>query len=391
MNNKRCLWLIIPFMLTICTVGIINLLTLDKTQSDAENRTLQQRPGVQNIIDKDYSKLYESYYTDQFIGRDNLLKLFTKMEIAMNKSTIRGHYIINNEWILPHKIGKKDSTNLSNLANKLNNIAMDLKNDNKDVYFVSTPSKIIALNHLYPKYSEKGYGMENLEEFTSQLDYKNINLINIDKYFKESFNNEQLESLYFKTDHHWNGLGAFEGFKYIMGKMNYLDKENTNKIFSGYEKMVETNKLFLGSYNRNLFSLFGKNEEIPYMYNSNAKEYEYFNYNGNEYVPMEKELLISTEMKFDEVTYGGAYTYDIPLYKIVNTDAPIKKKILIVKDSFQTPTTLMFADFFESVEILDPRNSLGLLSSNVIKESNPDIVMFMFNSETFDSMIDVVN
>lgn len=391
MNNKRCLWLIIPFMLTICTVGIINLLTLDKTQSDAENRTLQQRPGVQNIIDKDYSKLYESYYTDQFIGRDNLLKLFTKMEIAMNKSTIRGHYIINNEWILPHKIGKKDSTNLSNLANKLNNIAMDLKNDNKDVYFVSTPSKIIALNHLYPKYSEKGYGMENLEEFTSQLDYKNINLINIDKYFKESFNNEQLESLYFKTDHHWNGLGAFEGFKYIMGKMNYLDKENTNKIFSGYEKMVETNKLFLGSYNRNLFSLFSKNEEIPYMYNSNAKEYEYFNYNGNEYVPMEKELLISTEMKFDEVTYGGAYTYDIPLYKIVNTDAPIKKKILIVKDSFQTPTTLMFADFFESVEILDPRNSLGLLSSNVIKESNPDIVMFMFNSETFDSMIDVVN
>ncbi len=176
-----------------------------------------------------------------------------------------------------------------------------------------------------------------------------------------------------------------------MGKMNYLDKENTNKIFSGYEKMVETNKLFLGSYNRNLFSLFSKNEEIPYMYNSNAKEYEYFNYNGNEYVPMEKELLISTEMKFDEVTYGGAYTYDIPLYKIVNTDAPIKKKILIVKDSFQTPTTLMFADFFESVEILDPRNSLGLLSSNVIKESNPDIVMFMFNSETFDSMIDVVN
>ncbi len=170
MNNKRCLWLIIPFMLTICTVGIINLLTLDKTQSDAENRTLQQRPGVQNIIDKDYSKLYESYYTDQFIGRDNLLKLFTKMEIAMNKSTIRGHYIINNEWILPHKIGKKDSTNLSNLANKLNNIAMDLKNDNKDVYFVSTPSKIIALNHLYPKYSEKGYGMENLEEFNSQLD-----------------------------------------------------------------------------------------------------------------------------------------------------------------------------------------------------------------------------
>lgn len=391
MNSKRCLWLIIPFMLTICTVGIVNMITIDKAQSDAENRTLQQRPGIQNIVNKDYSKLYETYYTDQFIGRDNLLKLYTRIELAMNKSTIRGHYIINNEWILPHKIGKKDPTNLSNLAEKLNNIAINLNEQNKDVYFVSTPSKIIALNHLYPKYSEQGYGMENLDQFISKLDYKNIKTINIDKYFSENFNEEKLQSFYFKTDHHWNGIGAFEGFKNIIDNMNYIEKQESDKILNNYVKAVVKDKLFLGSYNRNLFSLFSKKEEIPYMYNDNGKEYEYFNYNGNEYTPMERELLISTEMKLDEVTYGGAYTYDIPLYKIVNNDAPIKKKILIIKDSFQTPTTLMFADFFESVEILDPRNSIGLTSSKVIEESDPDIVMFMFNSETFDSMIDIVN
>lgn len=391
MNSKRCLWLTIPFMLTICTVGIVNILTTDKVQSDAENRTLQQRPGIQNIINKDYPQLYETYYTDQFVGRDRLLKLYTKLEIAMNKSTVRGYYIIDNEWILPQKISKKDSINLINQAEKLNNIAENLKKQNKDVYFVSTPAKSIALNHLYSKYSENGYGMENLEEFISKLDDKNITTINIDEYFSKNFNEKEVESFYFKTDHHWNGLGAFEGFKNIINNMNYLEKQEIDKIFSNYKKSIIKDKLFLGSYNRNLFSLLSKKEEIQYMYKDNTKEYEYYNYNGNEYEVVEKESIISPEIRFDEITYAGAYTYDLPLYKIVNNDAPIKKKILIVKDSFQNATTLMFADFFETVEVLDPRNEMVADCLNIIEKNNPDIVMFMFNSETFDSMIDIVN
>ena len=50
----------------------------------------------------------------------------------------------------------------------------------------------------------------------------------------------------------------------------------------------------------------------------------------------------------------------------------------------------MFSDIFESVEILDPRNTMDLTASKVISESNPDAIMFMFHSETFETMVNMM-
>ncbi len=68
----------------------------------------------------------------------------------------------------------------------------------------------------------------------------------------------------------------------------------------------------------------------------------------------------------------------------------MNKKILIFRDSYQAPTTLLFADMFKEVEIADPRNinSIYKTYKEIIEESNADIVMFMYNSSGFDSMID---
>jgi hypothetical protein len=392
MSNRKQLWIVVPFLTVVVGISIINLLSLDRLESSAENRMLQQKPGINNIINKDHSTLYETYYTDQFLGRDRLLKLYTKLEVAMKKSTVRDYYIINDEWIMPINVAKKQLKELQKYANKLNNFAKSIDKESKDIFYVSTPSKSIALNHLYPKYAERNYGIQNIKKFISLLDRNNIESINIDENFKESFTKEELESFYFKTDHHWNGLGAFEGFKHIIKETNYLSDDDYNEIFSenNYIKYDDTSKSFLGSYNRNLFSIFDKDENVPYIYNQNSKEYEFLNYNGIEYTPMEEKLIIAPERDLEEITYGGAYTYDLPLYKVINNEAPIKKKILIVRDSFQAPTTLMFSDLFETVEVLDPRNSMDLTPSKVINDSDPDIVMFMFNSSSFGNMVDLV-
>ena len=70
------------------------------------------------------------------------------------------------------------------------------------------------------------------------------------------------------------------------------------------------------------------------MFLKENQNYKLFNYNGIEYVSMDENLIFSTERNFDEITYGGVYTYNLPLYKVINEDAPIKNKLLIVIDSF---------------------------------------------------------
>lgn len=50
----------------------------------------------------------------------------------------------------------------------------------------------------------------------------------------------------------------------------------------------------------------------------------------------------------------------------------------------------MFSDIFETAEILEPRNTMDLTASKVISESNPDAVIFMFHSETFEIMVNIM-
>lgn len=391
MKKIKYFWLTVPFIVFIFGIGILNLLSMDKAESLNENRSLQQAPGIENIINRDYPKIYETYYTDQFINRDSLLKLYTKLQIKMNKSTVRGYYIIDNKWIMPNKVVKQKDEQIKHIADKVNEFSKKIKKDSREIYYISTPCKSQALDGLYPKFAGKGFALENVSKFGQNLDGNYINFINIDKYFHNEFSEKEKEKMYFKTDHHWNGIGAFEGFKYIIKNMNVLNENNKDLIDdSKFEISEITNKKFLGSYNRNLFSLFSKDENIPYVNSKGREKYEYFNNNGQGYEISDEGKLISTEKNFDEITYGGAYTSDIPLYKIENKDAPINKKVLIVRDSYQAPTTLLFADLFNSVEILDPRNNIDLNVSKVVNESNPDVVVFMFNSETYRGMVDLI-
>lgn len=51
--------------------------------------------------------------------------------------------------------------------------------------------------------------------------------------------------------------------------------------------------------------------------------------------------------------------------------------------------TLMLADLFSQVEIVDPRyiENLDMTYEDIIKRSDSDIVLFMYNSFGFEGMI----
>ncbi|QUH19430.1 hypothetical protein [Alkaliphilus sp. B6464] len=63
--------------------------------------------------------------------------------------------------------------------------------------------------------------------------------------------------------------------------------------------------------------------------------------------------------------------------------------MLVFRDSYQAPTTLMFADLFSEVQFIDPRNieNIKMSYEEIIQNSDSDIVVFMYNSSGFDSMI----
>lgn len=389
MKNKKTKYIIAPFLGIIFGFFAISVIKPDKSYSMAENRTLEQKPTIDSIKNGTYFKDYESYFNDQFPLRDKLISINTKTEAALNKTQVGNYYLGDNNWILgkfPKILSEKQLNSYSKTMNELTKISKDL---NKDVYFTMTPHKTNMLKHLYPDYVDNKENIDkNINAFKNTLDSENISYIDMDKYFEKEFTENELEKLYFKTDHHWNGVGAFEGFKMMVNEMGLgISQDKLKNHFESYKTIKYTKKGFIGSYNQNLDMLIKEKEYPSYVYKEGAK-YEYF-LNGK---PKKEKHILATSRNKKEWDYGGAYIRGAQtnILEIKNKNALVDKKILIFRDSYQAPTTWLFADLFSEVEIIDPRNidKIDKTYKEMIEESNSDIVMFMYNSSGFDSMID---
>ena len=304
---------------------------------------------------------------------------------------MKNYYVLENNWIMPTPIKSISDEELKDTAKEINELSEVAVKSNKKVYYASTPHKESMLAHLYPKYTG---GLENATDnknkFKNYLDLDNINFIDIDEDFLNKFNESEREKLYFKTDHHWNGIGAYEGFKSIIETMDEINNVSWDK----YTKTNFDRGYFLGSYNMNLNNLVKEDENIPYVHLKDKPDYEYYKYDGKKETKIKEEDVVATRKNEKEILYGGAYMFGnaCNILKIRNEDALSDKKILILRDSYQAPTSWLFADIFSEVQLVDPRytKELNLSIDEIIRNSDADIVMFMYNSTDFKSMIDVI-
>lgn len=389
MNKKKAIIIIIPFLLSIYSIFILNLLSKDRDSSEAENRALQQKPTWENVVNKDYGQVYEKYYTDQFVFRDELLKLYTNQQLNINKSKVNGYYIDEEEWVLEEPIINIDEEHMQYLANIINTYSQSLTNDGKEVYYVSAPHKVNSLRQKLPDYINKEYSIQNKDRLLSSFDKDNINIIDLTSEFNNKFTEEEREEFYFKTDHHWNSKGAYEGFKIIVDK---ISKNNNLKIEIEDEDYKETyipNKKFLGSYNLNMYGLLDKNEKVPYVDKKESEEKNYYINDGNKFREAHYREIFAKYVNEEELTHAGSYTMDHLNYKIVNSKPIIDKKILIYRDSYHSAMSWMISDVFREVEVVDPRHidKVNLTSEQVAENTDADIVLFMFNDLSFKDMI----
>ncbi len=391
MNNKKSKYIALPFVIIIIGTFFIHTISKDKEASASENRTLAQKPTIKDFESGTYTNKFESYFSDQFPFREELSEIYSKSQMILGKNKIKNYYLLDNNWIMPTPakiIPEKELKDISNQINELSKIAID---SNKKVYYASTPHKESMLNHLYPKYTDGlKNALNNKNKFKSYLDLNNINFIDVDVDFLEKFSASQREDLYFKTDHHWNGIGAYEGFKSIIENMNVVNNVN----WDNYTQTKFDRGYFLGSYNKNLNKLVKEDETIPYVHLKDKPNYEYYKFDGKTETKCKEEDVIATRRDEKEILYGGAYMFGnaCSILKIRNKDALCDKKLLILRDSYQAPTSWLFADIFSEVQLVDPRyvESLDMSIDDIIRDSDADMVMFMYNTTDFKMMIDVM-
>ncbi|MDC3416655.1 DHHW family protein [Aquibacillus salsiterrae] len=370
------------FVLYLFVVGIWMIATPDRDVSDVENRTLAQVPELKldTILGGSFMKEFEVYFTDQFPFRDTWLKAYIQLQYLLNKTFVYDYFVTDTGWILPKPTYTVPKQEMSDAARQVNQLASFLEEKDIPLYYFAAPNKVTMTQFLIPDYIEKGTYRAETNFFMEQLDDPNLTSVNMVELFFERFRDDELEQMFFKTDHHWNGNGAIEGYRVMketfaatgLGIDAEVERDN-------YEKTCVDGKEFVGSYNRQLYMTVDADELTCSYVRDDFANFEVVR-NGEK--SSVASVLGSTFTSDAETTsYADIFTNDWRELIITN---PAKqdsgKKLLIIKDSYANAIAFSIAQDFYQTFVYDPRFNRDRSVTQYIEDGDFDAVTIFYNS-----------
>lgn len=178
----------------------------DRPSSAAENRSLAQRPAMRRVVTDfgGFARDFESYAADQFPDREQLIGVYTALELAQGKKFARKAYCLQDSWLLTKPTPTKPA-DLSALQQALAQAgALD-----RPLVWCVLPLKNEALYDLEPAYFSDETGETNKQALTAALaQVEGLTVIDAEAPLVTGTLADR-EQYFYKTDFHWNARGAF--------------------------------------------------------------------------------------------------------------------------------------------------------------------------------------
>jgi len=381
----------ITFFCIIFGGFVVHVLTVDRPQSEMENRPLESAnisPSPQEIFSGAWSKQVETYISDQFPARDTWMRNYVYFQRAMGKTYLNDKYAVDDDsgWIISKPAEAKSDEELASFASDLQNLSEGLAEKNIPFTFYSLPAKATYSREPSPSYMPDDAGIANnarLHELVTDADVDNIRL------YDEMKNDFSTEQNFYKTDHHWTMRGAYAGYEALMKTMSERLGETIEPIpYEEANTYCLPNK-FAGSWNKILYMTVNNHDEI--CYNEPASFATQFTiYDGTiedgVTAPYESVYGRAKQMSPDTVVnYADAYSRDFAELTIVNNDYDSDKHVVVIKDSYFNAIQFHVASHFKKLTVLD----LRYLDKDVIsylQSMHPDYVVLAYNDRNLKLM-----
>ncbi len=232
------------FVLLFCffiSLPILQMLTnIVPELPSHENRKPTSLPSFGKTSDFSlYLKEFDLYFKDNFGMRSFLVKLELALNFFLFRETPMKDVLIGNEGWLYYEPQKKDGITLDDfygnvnfppekikiIQAKLHKLNRYLKSKNTKFIFFVTPNK----NTIYPEFLpreilEKKSTYTRFHQIQKILEEESIDTIDLRSILSQKKSQEKYE-LYYKTDSHWNYLGAYWGYKSLLDKLKIQPKD----------------------------------------------------------------------------------------------------------------------------------------------------------------------
>ncbi|ONI47503.1 hypothetical protein AN644_04975 [Candidatus Epulonipiscium fishelsonii] len=242
------------------------------------------------------------------------------------------------------------------------------------------------------------YPNRNADELLLGLNQNNISTLDLREKMKED--KIDYNEAFYKTDHHWTFETGFWAHTKILEQINEIldiDVVNKEAIDINNYHLTTYENAFLGSRGNRVGSNFTEPDDITTILPK-------FETNFILEIPRQnikregefKDTLIfdkttsdvEIDLNLDAQTHSYSYYLggDNEYLKITNAQAPINKRIFLIKDSFNIPMTPFLAMHYKEVHTYDMRDGNGGSINKMLQkleEVNPDMLLAMYYPGAF--------
>lgn len=351
----------VSFALTI-GFGVWIYLRPHKNFSVSEKRALAQFPdfSVEKIADGDFSRGLSSFYTDQFPLRERFTSLKAMSEISLLRRENNGVILGSDGYLVMNPRYGELSGYEENLG-AVRSFCDKYRAAGIDTNVFLAPRGADVLSSYLPSIYENTEG-----ERVWNMAFEALPEL-IDATDAISAAARKGERVWYRTDHHWTALGAYECYASLMEQfggtpisVSALRRETVSEVFRGscYSKFG-----YLGIDSEPSFLLRYEGDEgydVVYHESGRTAQGFYSAENADGY----------------EVFFGGNYGH----ISIKREEDIERENLLLIKDSFANSVVPFLAAHYD-IEIYDLRYFTGSIGEE-IDRIKPDRILILYGIDT---------
>ncbi len=351
------------FCLFIFAFMIVYFVLPKEEYSAQEKKKLSQFPELtaERLLNGDFQNDVDTYLSDHVAARNFFVGFSADYELLTGRNGSKGIYLGSDSYLFPKPT--KDSETLSQNAGYIKEFA---DYSEIPVYMTLIPSSGYINNSKLPANHEEYNDGELIDSFRNKLG-DNITFIDVTEAFAQKASDEQL---YYKTDHHWTTLGAYECYSLLGESMGYAPLNESDFLKESISGFYGT------SYSKSaLWSIPSDDIELWSNKNQSSGSVNVEINDGGE-IKTSNSYFFREQLENDD-KYPVFLDGNHSLVKITNTNAD-GGKLVVVKDSYAHAIVPFLSQNYSEIIMADLRYYKKDISA-LAEEENADAVLILYS------------
>ncbi|MDE7390608.1 MAG: hypothetical protein K2M82_06685 [Lachnospiraceae bacterium] len=365
------------FSFFIFAVAIMYVALPMSDYSELEKRSLSEMPEVtaENVLNGTFGQKFETYLADHMPMRTFWVGANSYYDMYSGRNGSNGVYKGEDGFLFAVPVNY--STTLDSNVEYIDEFARSV---NLPTYMCIIPSAGYIMGDKLPSrhYEYNDDALIDVVKYDLNELNSNIKYVDVVQDFKLKADSEQL---YYKTDHHWTSLGAYECYTTLGRSLGYTPTPKNKFKVEKYYNFYGT------SYGKaGLWDNDGESIEL-------WKNAEHTKTNITVTIAENGEVTSTNSMFFMDNMYSDdQYTTFLDgnhgLVTITNSYVENDKRLLVLRDSYTHCLAPFLADNYSEIVLVDLRYYKGTVS-DLVKTENIDQILALYSLDSIINSTDI--